>query len=106
MKKHTRSILEELSSIGRIYDKKQLIEQTSKNLIASYAHVISLIRENFDQDTSNELERRLLNSLRNSNESKFIRSLKKCTLTEEALNPDKSKVKPKISDLKKSTDNI
>lgn len=77
MRRQTRSILEEISSIGRVYDQKQLIEQTGKNLIASYGHVIALLRENFDAETADELERRLLSSLRTTNDAKFVKGLQK-----------------------------
>lgn len=77
MKKKTRSILEELDSIGKYYDKKQIIENTAKNVIASVSNLMILIKETYDEDTSSDLEKRLISSIRTGDEKKFIRGIRK-----------------------------
>lgn len=77
MKKKTRSILEELDSIGKYYDKKQIIENTAKNVIASVSNLMILIKETYEDDVSSDLEKRLFSSIRTGDEKKFIRGIRK-----------------------------
>jgi hypothetical protein len=77
MKKKTRSILEELDSIGKYYDKKQVIENTAKNLIASATNLISLMKETYGEETSSDLEKRFFSSIRTGDEKKFLRGIRK-----------------------------
>lgn len=77
MKKKTRSILEELDSISKYYDKKQIVENTAKNIIASASNLISLIKETYDEQTANDLEKRLFSSIRTGDDKKFIRGIRK-----------------------------
>ena len=76
MQKRTRSILEELSSIGHQKDKDRLIESRANNVIVSAINLLNHIRESYDADTAAELERRLLNSIRAQDPSKFSRKVR------------------------------
>lgn len=77
MRKSTRSILQELSNIGMNRDSDLLIESRGSNIIQSAIHLLESIRENYDDDTALELERRFINSIRTGDGSKFKRGIKK-----------------------------
>lgn len=77
MQKRTRSILDELASIGAQKDKESLIESRANNVIASAINLVNYIKENYDADTSAELERRLLNSIRSQDPQKFTRGVRR-----------------------------
>jgi len=77
MKKHTRSILDELRNIGRINDVEAFIETTGSNIIESAVNLLNTIKENYPEDTAQELERRFLNSIRNKEAKKFQVGVKK-----------------------------
>jgi hypothetical protein len=76
LRKHTRSILEELTSISVQRDKESLIETRANNVIASAINLVNYIKENYDAGTADELERRLLNSIRNQDPAKFTRKVR------------------------------
>lgn len=71
MKKRTRSILEELSSVGRKSHDDEFIQSTGHNIIESAINLLSKIHETYDDNIAIELERRFLNSIRANNPRKF-----------------------------------
>jgi hypothetical protein len=71
MKKHTRGILQELSSVSSKDHNDEFLQTTGTNLIESACNLISKIYETYDADTALELERRFLNSIRSNNPRKF-----------------------------------
>ena len=75
MKKHTRSILSELNSIGRQRDNDYLIETTASNIIESSINLLNRINDVYDQETASELERRFINSIKSGDPRKFKRSM-------------------------------
>ena len=77
MSKQTRSILEELSIIGAQRDKESLIESRASNVIASAINLMAHIRENYDAEVADDLERRLLNSIRSQDPQKFTRGVRR-----------------------------
>lgn len=77
MKKRTRSILQELSSLGRSQDSDLLIEATGNNIIESSINFLNRISENYDEATAAELERRFINSIKTGDPRKFKRSIRK-----------------------------
>jgi len=76
MRKRTRSILEELSTLGR-QDSDFLIESTANNIIESAINLIGRINRTYDADTAGELERRFLNSIKSGDPRKFKRGMNK-----------------------------
>lgn len=76
MRKHTRSILEELTSISVQRDKENLIESRANNVITSAINLMNYIKEHYDAETADELERRLLNSIRSQDPAKFTRKVR------------------------------
>ena len=89
MQKQTRSILDELASIGADRDRSRLIESRASNVIASAIHLMNFIRENYDDATADELERRLLSSIKHQDPSKFTRRVR--GLHETKVNPNETK---------------
>jgi len=77
MKKRTRSILDEINSISNQYDKKYIVENTAENVIASASNLIQLITETYDEETGQDLIKRLINSIRTQDETKFRRGIRK-----------------------------
>lgn len=86
MKKKTRSILEELNSLGRRRDTVSLIETRGANIIESSVNLFQLIREQYTPEEANELERRFLNAIRGGDAKKFVRGVKK--IQEERNSPE------------------
>jgi hypothetical protein len=77
MRKSTRSILQELSDLGVKRDTDLIIESRGSNIIESAVNLLTLIRENYDIETSAELERRFVNAIRSGDSAKFKRGIKK-----------------------------
>lgn len=77
MQKRTRSILTELDELLVHKDKENLLESRANNIINGAINLINHIRENYDAETAGDLERRLLNSIRAQDPSKFSRGVRK-----------------------------
>lgn len=77
MQRKTRSILEELDSLKIQKDKNAIIESRAQHVIQGAINLINSIKENYNSDQADELERRLLNSIRNQDSSKFSRGMKR-----------------------------
>lgn len=77
MKRHTRSLLEELNDIAVQKDAEAVIESRAVHVINSAINLLGLIRENFDPELAYELERRFLNSIKGADPAKFTRGIRK-----------------------------
>ncbi len=77
MKRHTRSLLEELNDIAVKKDTESIVESRAVHVIDSAINLISLIKENFEPEDAYELERRLINSIRGADPAKFTRGIRK-----------------------------
>lgn len=77
MRKQTRSILDELSSLTVGKNSGLVLESRANHIINSAINLINQIRENYDTPEAEELERRLLNSIRTQEPQKFVRGLRK-----------------------------
>ena len=77
MQKRTRSILDELDSMLSHRDKDNLVESRAGHVIQGAINLINYIKENYDADTALELERRLINSIRAQDATKFTRGIRK-----------------------------
>ncbi len=60
MQRHTRSLLEELSSMPLKRDKEEVVESRASHILESAIRLMTYIRENFDQDTAFKLDKKLL----------------------------------------------
>jgi hypothetical protein len=77
VKRHTRSLLEELNDVAFKKDTEAIIESRATHVIDSAINLITSIKENFDPETAYELERRLLNSIKAADPAKFTRGIRK-----------------------------
>jgi len=77
MRKQTRSILQELNSFAAKKDVELVVESRALHIINGAINILELIRENFDEETALDLERRLLNSIRGADPDKFRRGIRR-----------------------------
>lgn len=77
MQKRTLSLLAELDNLALRRDRESFIETRANNVIQGAINLLQFIRENYDPETAVELERRLLNSIRSGDTSKFTRGIRK-----------------------------
>ena len=77
MKRATRSLLEELNSITLKKDSEAVVESRATHVINSAINLLTIIKENFPPEQAYELERRLINSIKAGDPSKFTRGIRK-----------------------------
>jgi len=77
LQKRTRSILDELDSLLSHRDKENLVESRANHVIQGAINLVNYIRENYDAEQAAELERRLINSIRSQDATKFTRGVRK-----------------------------
>ena len=77
LQKRTRSLLAELDSLRIQKDRESFVESRATNVIQGAINLLQFIRENYDTETAGELERRLVNSIRSGDSSKFARGIRK-----------------------------
>lgn len=76
MEKRARSILDELDTLLIHKDRENLIESRASHVIQGAINLINYIRENYDQEQAEDLEKRLINSIRTGDEKKFQRGVR------------------------------
>lgn len=69
--------MDEISSIVPKNDKNLVIESRANHIINSAINLLNMIKESFPDEQADELERRLLNSIRTKDPNKFSRGLKR-----------------------------
>lgn len=77
LQKKTRSLLAELDSLRMQKDRESFVESRATNVIQGAINLLEYIRENYDTETAVELERRLVNSIRSGDSSKFARGIRR-----------------------------
>jgi hypothetical protein len=77
MQKRTRSLLEELESIGNDRDINHVIESRATNVISSAINLLELIKRHYSKEKAEILERKLLSSIKNKDTQRFSKSIKK-----------------------------
>jgi hypothetical protein len=78
LQRKTRSILDELANMThRQGDPVVLTENRALHVIQSAVNLMNYIKENFDQDIANDLEKRLINSIKTGDTTKFTRGIRK-----------------------------
>lgn len=77
MKKTTKSLMEELNSIVTKRDNEAVIETRAAHIINGAINLLSMIKENYSLEQANELERRLINSIKSNDPNKFTRGIRK-----------------------------
>ena len=74
--KKYKSLLDELDRMVPQKDKHTVVESRAHHIITSGINLIRLIEENFSPQESEELKRRLFNSLKSCDYSKFQRKIR------------------------------
>ena len=92
MKFKTRSILQELNEIADRRDTDSLMQSRATNIINSAINLIESIKINYDEETALDLERRLLNSIKGADPSKFHRGMKKVTESKRTKKSDDTNI--------------
>ena len=77
MQKQARSILDELDTLLVHKDRENLVESRAAHVIQGAINLINYIRENYEPAQADELERRLVNSIRTQEPDKFRRGVRK-----------------------------
>lgn len=77
MQRKTRSLLEELDSLRLHKDKENLVESRANHVIQGAINLINFIKESYSKEQAEELERRLINSIRSQDLTKFSRGIKR-----------------------------
>ena len=77
MKKRTRSLLEEINSIAPKKDKNAILESRGTNAISSIINILEMIDANFDSETAQDLNKRIMLSIKNRDPERFNRGIKK-----------------------------
>ena len=77
MKKRTRSLLEEINSLAPKKDKNAILESRGSNAISSIINILEMIDANFDSETAQDLNKRIMLSIKNRDPERFNRGIKK-----------------------------
>lgn len=77
MQKKTRSLLEELESIGSNRDIHHVIESRANNIITSAINLIELINRSYSKEKAEILEKKLLSGIKGKDPARFSKSLRK-----------------------------
>lgn len=77
MQKQTRSLLQELEAIGNNRDANHIIESRAHNIITSAINLLEMINKNYDQEQAQLLEKKLLSAIKNRDQTRFAKSLRK-----------------------------
>ena len=84
MKLRTRSILQELNEIAQIRNVDSLLESRAVNIIDSAINLVETLKEKYSAEEADELERRLINSIRGQDPAKFTRGIRKIAESKKA----------------------
>lgn len=77
VKKRTKSLLEEINSIAPKTDKSQLLESRGNNAINAVINLIEMIETSYDDETANDLIKRVMLSVKNRDTDRFNRGIRK-----------------------------
>lgn len=76
MNTSTKNIIDDLNNYISDSNIKQTIESRGVSLIESVVNLLDAIENNFDPEISIDLERRLINSIKSKDPSKFKRKIR------------------------------
>jgi hypothetical protein len=76
MRKHTRSILDEITGLVPKQDKNLIVEGLAVQAIARIVNLMEVIEQNYPQHQSEELIRRLQLAIKNGDIAKFTRGIR------------------------------
>lgn len=70
-----KSIVDELNDYVPYRNREHFLETRASALIAGFANLTKLIQETYDQETADDLCKRLFNAARSGDERKIMRKL-------------------------------
>lgn len=82
MKKRTKSLLEEINDLTPKMDRSQKLENRGVNALASIINLFEMIEQEYDQDTALDLQKRIMLSIKNRDNDRFLRGVKKVRSTD------------------------
>ena len=77
MQKRTRSILEELEDLHHKRDSEHIIETRAESLILNAIRIVELMESTYTAEETENLTRKLLNSIKLKDVQNFKRSIKR-----------------------------
>lgn len=77
VKKRTKSLLEEINSIAPKTDKSQLLESRGNNALNAIINLLEMIDSSYDEETAQDLTKRVMLSIKNRDTDRFMRGIKK-----------------------------
>jgi len=77
MKRHTKSILEEIASCAPGSGKTNIVESRGLNILESAINLIKEIYDVYPKEQAQDLHRKFINSVRDLEHKKFYNSLKR-----------------------------
>ena len=77
MQKKTRSLLEELQSLGENRDINHIIESRASNIITSAINLIELMQKHYPSERAELLEKKLLSAIKGKDQARFAKSLRR-----------------------------
>lgn len=77
MQKRTKSLLDELDTYLSQRNDLNLVESRGNHIITGAINLLKYIKENFPEKHAQDLEKRLLNSIRSGDPSKFNRGVRR-----------------------------
>jgi hypothetical protein len=77
MQKRTKSLLEELNSVGINRDINHVIENRANNTITSAINLVEFIYKNYSKEKAELLEKKLLSAIKSKDPKRFTKSLRK-----------------------------
>lgn len=85
MQKKTKSLLEELQSMGNTRDIGHVIESRASNVITSAINLIELLQRHYSAEKADLLEKKLVSAIKSKDQNRFVKSLRK---TSESVKKD------------------
>jgi uncharacterized protein (UPF0305 family) len=73
--KKFKSIVDELNDYVPYRNREHFLETRARDLVAGFANLTKLIQETYDDETADDLCKRLFNAARSGDERKIIRKL-------------------------------
>lgn len=77
MQKKTRSLLDELDAYLGPRDNLSLVESRGNHIITGAINLLKFMRENLSEDKAQDLEKRMLNSIRSGDPTKFSKGVRR-----------------------------
>jgi len=77
MQKKTKSLLEELQSMGEKRDINHIIESRASNIITSAINLVELMSRHYSPEKAELLEKKLISAIKGKDQARFAKTLRK-----------------------------